>query len=267
MSLESSCRCLICGMERSLILQLAEPRQREHYQEFAESHGLLSTFPSAADLVAHLHNCRNTNIGIQSADVILAELMQATAMEVDAAPLRDLLLLVFAPALHSTLRRVNTRYPSLSADDIAQHAVASLLETFRSAEFLSRTSHVAFSIARILRRNTFKWAEREWRSPVHRAVLDEPPESTSKHSTEAIEHTAFLHHFLHRCHERGLLSTEDLNLLVHFKLDVTYPRKLEEPARVYSNASRQRMKRLLGKLRRLARDSPMKGSPLQLRLF
>ena len=64
-----------------------------------------------------------------------------------------------------------------------------------------------------------------------------------------------LRHFLHRCEARGLLTGQDLELLVHFKLEAIPNR---------TNASRQRMKRLVGKLRRIAQKPP---DVAQLRLF
>jgi hypothetical protein len=63
---------------------------------------------------------------------------------------------------------------------------------------------------------------------------------------------------------RGLLTGDELELLAQFKLDAARDRKVGGPATVYSNASRQRRKRLLAKLRRIAR-TPARGR--QLRLF
>jgi len=269
MSRESTCRCLICALERSLTVQLAERHHQERYRQFADSRSLLSAFPSAAELIAYLHNCRSSRNGTHPADHILRELLQVTSTEGDAAVLRDVLLLTFIPSLHATFRRVASRYPSLSSDDIAQHTVASLLETLGSPEFYGRNSHVAFAISRILKRNAFEWAERECRSPVHATGPEALPEAPSTGDTpEPIERAALLWHFLDRCQQRGLLTSEDLELLVHFKLDAARDRMSGGPARVYSNASRQRMKRLLGKLRRIARTPPRrKHDDAQLRLF
>lgn len=254
MSRESTCRCLICALERSLTAQLAERHYEKRYQQFAESRSLLSAFPSASDLIAYLHTSRKANNGAYAVDRILAELLHTMATDGDVTALRDLLLLAFIPTLHSTSRRVAVRYPSLSTDDIAQHAVTSLLQTLGSPEFNGRSSHVAFAISRILKRNAFEWAERECRSPAYGAAMEMFPDAPSSYDTpEPIERAVLLRHFLHRCHQRGLLTGEDLNLLVQFKLDAARDAKSGGPAAVYSNAARQRMKRLLGKLRRIAR--------------
>lgn len=253
MSRESTCRCLICALERSLTGELAERPSQERYRHFADSRPLLSAFPSAFDLIAHLHRSRGTGNGADSTDPILADLLRSAATDSDVAALRDLLLLAFIPMLHSTSRQVAARYPSLSTDDIAQHAVASLLETLRSPEFHARSSHVAFAISRVLKRNAFEWAERECRSPVYGAAPETFCDAPSTNDPpEPVERAALLRHFLHRCQQRGLLTGEDLELLVQFKLDAAQDAKLGGPPVVYSNAFRQRMKRLLGKLRRVA---------------
>jgi hypothetical protein len=269
MSRESTCRCLICALERSLTGQLAERPSQERYQQFADSRPLLSAFPSAFELIAYLHTCRSAGNGADSTDPILADLLRSAPTDSDVATLRDLLLLAFIPMLHSTSRQVAARYPSLSSDDIAQHAVASLLETLRSPEFYSRSSHVAFAISRVLKRNAFEWAERECRSPVCGAAPETFSDAPSTHDTpEPVERAALLRHFLHRCQQRGLLTGQDLELLVQFKLDATRDAKPGGPPAVYSNASRQRMKRLLGKLRRAARTPRGRTQDdAQLRLF
>jgi hypothetical protein len=263
MSRESTCRCLICDLERTLRGEIARSHFEVCYLRFAHSHCLLATFPAASDLVAFLHT-RTINNEIPVSDRIVRKLLETAATGGDAA-LRDLLLLAFIPMLHSTLRQVARRYPSLPPEDIAQHAVLSLLQILGSREFYERSSHVAFAISRVLRRNVFEWARRENRlavaSEIEEAVADL---SFANDSTEPFERAVLLRHFLHRCHERGLLTGDDLELLVQFKLDAAREGKGGGPASVYSNASRQRMKRLLRKLRGIAR-TPVGGR--QLRLF
>jgi hypothetical protein len=268
MSRESTCRCLICALERSLTELFAERPHQERYQQLADSRSLLSAFPSARDLVAYLHNTRSAGRGVDATDRILAELLLTTATDGQVTALRDLLLLAFIPMLHATSRQVASRYPSLSADDIAQHAVASLLQILGEPEFNGRSSHVAFAISRILKRNAFAWAERECRSPVCGGTLEMFTDAVSTYDTpEPVERATLLRHFLYRCQQRGLLTGEDLQLLVEFKLDADRDRKPGGPAAVYSNASRQRMKRLVGKLRRIARaPRPKTPDDAQLRL-
>jgi hypothetical protein len=263
MNRESTCRCLICDLERTLSVEIAGSRFEACYQTFAHSRPLLATFPSASDLVVFLHT-RTANNGIPISDRILRDLLETSAIDGDAA-LRNLLLLAFIPMLHATSRQVASRYPSLTSNDISQHVVLSLLQILGVPEFYRRSSHIAFAISRVLKRNAFEWAARETRLAVGRGigetVLNFP---VAADTVVPFERVVFLRHFLHRCHERGLLTGEDLALLVQFKLDAARDRNAGDPAALYSNASRQRMKRLLRKLRHIARK-PTDGA--QLRLF
>jgi hypothetical protein len=204
------------------------------------------------------------NNGIPISDRILRDLLQTNATDRCVA-LRDLLLLAFIPMLHATSRQVASRYPSLPSDDISQHVVLSLLQILGAPEFYRRSSHIAFAISRVLKRNAFEWAARETRFAVGRGTEETAQDfRVAGDIVVPFERAVFLRHFLHRCHKRGLLTGADLALLVQFKLDANADRNVDGPAALYSNASRQRMKRLLRKLRRIARK-PTDG--VQLRLF
>ena len=262
MSRESLCRCLLCGMERRLTEQFSGDAGRETYQQFATFSPVLSAFPAASDLISYLHTAQIDGNRTHSKDGIVVELLRGTKGNGRTATSRELLLLAFVPMLHRIFRQVITRSPDLAPDDVAQHVVTALLDSFDSPEFAGRDSHLAFAIARLLRRNTFAWAEREGRGAVHGfgglEALEHAPDGGG---AQPIERAVFLRHFLVRCRQRGVLSKEDLELLAQFKLD-------ELPTAEYSNASRQRMKRLLAKLRRAAkRPRRKKFDDRQLQLF
>ncbi len=246
MSRALNCRCLLCGMERHLTQQFARPSGRESYKQFAAFSPVLSTFPAAADLISYLHAVQPDQNGTNSKDRILAGLLRGTIGNEWSLTSRELLLLAFIPMLHRIFRQVIIRSPDLAPDDVAQHVVTALLESFGSAEFAKRDSHLAFAIARHLRRNAILWAEREGRIAMHvLGAANSPEETPATDGPQPIERAALLRHFLDRCQKRGVLSAQDLKLLVQFNLD-------EMPSAEYSNASRQRMKRLLAKLRRAA---------------
>jgi hypothetical protein len=262
MSRESHCRCLLCGMERHLTEHFAGRLGRETYRQLATFSPALSAFPAASDLISYLHTVQTVRNGTHSKDEILVELLRGTTGNGRSATSQELLLWAFVPLLHRISRQVITRSPVLAPDDVAQHVVTALLESFGSSEFAGRDSHLAFAIARLLRRNAFAWAERESRGAMSGFdEIDSVKRISRGGGSQPIECAAFLRHFLDRCRRQGVLSAEDLELLVLFKLD-------ELPSAEYSNASRQRMKRLLAKLRRAARR-PRRGKfdDRQLRLF
>jgi len=247
-------------MERHLASYFASPDGTEGYRKLAEASPSLSAFPAASDLIAYLHGARTTENGHPPKNRILAELLRYSASNVSVA--REVLLLAFVPMLHRISRQVLVRCSALPPDDIAQHVVTDLLASFHSEEFAGQESHLAFGIARLLRRNAFTWAARETRGPLFDPVREDALEQPSpRDGAGPIERAASLHHFLDRCQRCGVLSGEDLELLVQFRLD-------ESPSAPRSNASRQRMKRLVGKLRRAAHEPrARKPDDRQLHLF
>jgi len=259
---------VVCALERTLTRDLAEPPRQECFRQAVDSSPVLSAFPSATDLLAHLHSLKSAG-GTHPADRILTELFRVAPRNGRPGILRDFLLLAFIPTLHSTSRQVAAGYPSLSIDDIAQNAVVSLLQILGSEEFRHRKSHVAFAVSRTLKRSAFAWAARECRFAVHRAQREAFLEAALHvDRAEPIERTALLRHFLDSCHRRGWLSQWELDLLNDFKLDATSNERRGGRTTVYSNADRQRMKRLLAKLRRLAQRPPDGGQGgTQLLLF
>ena len=262
MNRESHCRCLLCAMERHLTEQFSGPEGQNAYRQFAVFSPVLSAFPAASDLISFLHTEHSVENGTHSKDGILAELLRGTTNNGRFRTSRELLLLAFVPMLHRISRQVVKRCPGLPSDDVAQHVVTALLKSFGSPEFAGRDSHLAFAIARLLRRNAFAWAQRENRDYLNGFDRAETVESAPhRDGPRPIERAALLRHFLDRCRQRGVLSGKDLELLIRFKLD-------ESPCADYSNASRQRMKRLLGKLRRAAkRPRRPKFDDRQPRLF
>jgi len=256
-----SCRCLLCVMERQLAAKFATPGGRDAYRQFATFSPALSTFEAAADLISSLHSEPSTANGNPSKDEILAELFCRAKGNGSSVISRELLLWAFVPMLHRISRQVVLRSPGLMPDDVSQHIVTALLESFSSPEFVGRSSHLAFAVARLLRRNTFAWAEKEMRGAVAGPGIETLESAIHSAGPQLIERAALLCHFLDRCRRQGVLSGEELELLVQFKLD-------ELPSADYSNAARQRMKRLLAKLRRAAQHPRRsKVHATQLSLF
>ncbi len=162
-----------------------------------------------------------------------------------------LLTLAFVPMLHCTIRRVLLFQPALAEEDVTQQALSCFLQFLNSAEIRRRQTHFAFAISRAIKRQLFAWAQREGMkyAPLDRgaglleSLMDE----------DAFEPHAQLRHFLHRCVTKGDLTDAELDLLVRYKLEANHQDDFENSNGHPSNALRQKLKRLLGKLRRLAR--------------
>jgi hypothetical protein len=254
MRTRSACRCLLCELETHLKRELREARREEQYASIAASDPLLSGFPSASALSAHLRSCRSDGQAIHPADGILLELLHLRQRSRGETVLRDVLLLAFIPVLHATARQLARRYPLLPSEDTAQHLVASLLVTLDAPDLLARNSHLAFAISRMAKRSMFDWAERESRVPGS-AGRDEPVLATDdvvRGIPGPFERAVLLRHFLSRCQREGMVSGPDLELLVHIKLEGNFG-ETNGTLAAYSNAMRQRIKRILAKLRKAAR--------------
>jgi hypothetical protein len=242
----STCRCLLCQLDIHLKQKFMRSGSGERYASIVSSDSLLSGYSSASALSAHLRSCRSDGNRTHPADAILLEMLRLRHRNGRDTLLRDVLLLAFIPVLHSTARQLARRYPLLPPDDTAQHLVTSLLETLDSPELLARHSHLAFAISRMAKRAMFDWAERD--EPVV------PTDNVVWGIPEPLERAVLLRHFLKRCQREGVDSGPDLELLVHIKLEGNFG-KPNGTLAGYSNALRQRLKRLLAKLRKAARTT------------
>jgi hypothetical protein len=63
MRTRSACRCLLCQLELRLKQQLRDVHHRKNYAAIVRSNVLLSGFPSAFALTAHLRSCRSNGNG------------------------------------------------------------------------------------------------------------------------------------------------------------------------------------------------------------
>jgi DNA-directed RNA polymerase specialized sigma24 family protein len=252
----SNCRCGICEIEKSIVAELGSADSKDWYGELVAERPLLLAYPAPSELVAQLHACRNGRDPDQLSDRIFVELLNDRVLGNHGELLEKLLLLIFIPAIHATVRQISSRYAFLPREDIGQHALTTLLQSLRSEAWRTRHSHFAFTMARRLKRSAFEWADREFRSTAQFAaqqIGDEFPSAQT--AEEAFERNAVLRNFLGLCQERSYLTPEDMNLLIEFKLEGTSEQGLAEPSDRTSNIFRQRLKRLMSKLRRLARTT------------
>ena len=237
-----NCRCPLCLIEEKLRTELRDPQNHESHRIVLRSGPHLAAFPTVGDLLLHLQSLN----GNSASDPLLFELLEART-QFPGSVADSVFVLLFLPVLHSTVRRVRQRYSALSREDTAQQALGALLEYLASARLAERHSYLAWAIARRVRRSTFEWAAREAKSPLEAPRSEDPRETNSSESAaDSFERAALLRHFFGRAVEAGTVTPGELDLLISFKLEGG----AENGA--FSNAERQRLKRLLGKLRRLA---------------
>jgi hypothetical protein len=245
MSPPLDCGCALCILEPRLLSALAATNA-EMIRELIPESGRRNEICCAADLVSHL---KTLSVNTES-DGFLRELL--TARPLDSNFIDSVLILAFLPMLHVVVRRVGRQQPCLSTEDITQQTLSILLQYLRSGELHTRQSHFAFAISRAVKRKIFEWAQRESRgngtSHPDPAFLDALVED------DFFERHSLLRHFLHRCVTKRLITDSELNLLIDFKLEGV-PLDLDIGSDGNStNAIRQRLKRLLRKLRRIASE-------------
>ena len=260
----NDCNCPICRVEANLFDQLSHESDLAEYRSLACRSPVLARFVTAPQLLAHLH-CQSEDLNC-SADEVILELVQARANPPFQPVVQSLLLLVFVPTIHRTATQIATTFPLLGRDDIAQHLFTALLEFFDSQELRSQRTHLAFVVARRMRRSGFRWAIRESR-------FELPDAESSPAKIERVEGSAddsysgvLLRKFLDNCQSRGWLSAEERELLTRFKLEGATGAEIARQSGHSAIAIRHRVQRLLDRLRRMAQKSGS-GATEQLDLF
>jgi hypothetical protein len=248
MSLKLGCLCVLCRIEQKLQKELDSPISRENYQALHAASPPLADFPESRLLLAHLR----AGSSDACSDQILLELMKWCDVFHDGF-VPSLFLLAFLPMLHATVRQVTRRYSSLTWDDVAQQAILVFLEFLHAAQFRRRISHLAFALARGVKRGTYAWARQETVSNQTPALSVFP----ASFQESSFERLALLRHLLDRAGARAAIDKADLQLLVQIKLDGEPGEMFCEELGLTPNALRQRVKRLFAKLRRMALNRPV----------
>jgi len=247
-----TCRCLLCRIEKQLAGELASSLAAYEAIRGSAANGLRA-FASPFHLLSHL---KATQAG-PSSDDLFRELLAARAVE--SQFVETLMIVAFVPVLHGTVRRIAKQQSLLARADIAQQALSVFLQVLRSDQIEKRHSHFAFAISRAVKRQLFEWAGRE--SAAHGPGKEEEPQTLLPLTDDDfMERHAVLRHFLNRCIAKGFLGDEEVNLLIQIKLDGNTGEEIAELNSTTSNAVRQRMKRLLAKLRRLAGSACLRNS-------
>ena len=245
MPLGVTCDCALCHIEARLVSDLSSTEAGVFRKLLAESH-TLRRYSSVSTLLLYLR----TSPANARSDELLRELFAARGT--NPIFIESILVLAFLPMLHATIRRVGRQQPGLAQEDITQQTLSFLLQYLRSDELRARQSHFAFAISRAVKRQVFEWANRE-SGKTGLLRYSDAETFAALEAQEPFERYALLRHFLHRCVTRGLLTDAELDLLIQLKLNGTNGEEFADFNGTSSNAVRQRLKRLLAKLRRLAK--------------
>lgn len=245
------CHCLLCSTEASL-LKTTSLSEKEIVQGMFLKAAHLSRFASVSSLIRYLRSAApDTEI-----DAVLGELCALRKGHAEIT--KALFVLAFLPMLQVVIRRVTRVQSALVLEDVTQQALSFLLQYLASPDLDARRSHYAFAISRAVKRKTFEWARRQ--SHIENIEAYRNGNFSSFTVAEDLERYATLRHFLHNAVARHLLTDRELDLLIEFKLEGNGRGEFEASGRGNSNMLRQRLKRVLAKLRRIAHGSSTAAS-------
>jgi len=247
------CSCSICDIESCIRSELSTPDNHRLYLEIVGESPVFASFPTAFHLLATVHGSKDVQDGAAFSDLIFAQLLQRRSSH--WSYIEKLLILFFIPSVHSAIRHVSHHYPFLAREDLSQYALISLLQYLRSATWQLRRSHFGFVVAQELRRSLFRWARGEFESTSQFAAQKLRERlSVAQTAEESFERHAILRHFLHFCEQHAYLTPEELNLLIDIKIDQSIEACASGANSRISNSCRQKLKRLMKKLRRIAQS-------------
>ena len=262
----SHCDCMVCRVEKHLIVELSCESANREFRQRSALNPVLSAFPTPTDLLCHIH-APNPDDPSSSADTILGELLKQDGASAHPGLWQRLLLQLFIPTIHRTTSQVTASFPSLARDDVSQHIICSFLEFLQSKEMRTRRSHLAFTVARKLRRSAFRWAIREARGTSSEETDRSAARSPDRFACEAsFSDTVLLHQFLDQCQRIRSLSENERHLLLQFKIEGFSCEEIASRNGHSAVAIQHRVQRLVDRLRRIA-SQPTANLPRQLPLF
>jgi len=144
------CACTICSVEKSLEEHPSNRSPQEAYTTLLTVFPALRRFPTAPTLLADLRNMRHVNGSGEASDNIFRTLREGLSK--DGGISEVLLLLGLVPMLHAPVTSFARACPALDRDDLAQQAIAIFIELAHSEDWRRHETHLAFSLARELRR-------------------------------------------------------------------------------------------------------------------
>jgi DNA-directed RNA polymerase specialized sigma24 family protein len=261
-----SCDCLICRLEKNLIAALEEDRACADYRTLVSLQTELSRFSSPVALIRELHSPAKYEHS-PGVDLLLTRVLRENARG-DPHPIwGQILLLLFIPTIHRTSTQIVVSFSSLARDDVSQHVLTMFLEILTSHDLKARNSHIAFTIARALRRRAFRWAIQESRGFARDDLHLQTTDGSERVLLEAaITPQVLLHEYLDACQRAGLLSARDRALLIAFKIEGVPYAELARRNGHTAIAIKRRVQRTVERLRRIAMTNAL-NLPKQLELF
>ena len=256
------CNCHICKIERHLVISLSDPPYSEEFLRLVHDAPPLGQFPNALALVEHLHARRDGGAGVPSASEVVGSLMRSGSVISDTELRNSVLVLSFVPMIHRTYREVRAWFREIEAEDIAQQILTLFLELVESASPITINNHLPIALTRTLRKNAFRWAEKEKRFTVQRE-FDKSQTNDEPGANDTFETVSVLNDFLNHCHRIGILSVFERELLIKLKVEGFFAKEIIHTHTALSEkAVHWRVERILQRLKKAAGELGIKSDSL-----
>jgi len=253
------CSCHICKTERHLVISLSEPPYSTDFLKLASAALPLEGFSDALALVEHLHAHRNGEKSMPSASEVVGSLMQSSSLVCETQLRNSVLVLSFVPMIHRTYREVRAWFREIEAEDIAQQILTLFLELVDSAGPMTIGNHLPIALTRTLRKNAFRWAEKEKRLTIQRE-FDKSQTSDEPGANDTFETVSVLNDFLDHCHRIGILSVFERELLIKLKVEGFFAKEIIHTHTALSEkAVHWRVERILQRLQKAAGELGIKS--------
>jgi len=256
------CKCHICKVERHLFKSLTRPPASVRFSAIALSSPALARFSNVSELLTDLHAGRNGDSRATLAGDLVPVLISARTDVSDVELIQAVLVLAFTPTIHRTHRELCAWFRELESEDIGQQILRLFLELVTSASPTLMNSHLPIALTRTLRKNAFRWAEKEQRVAIQREA-EKSGEAAEPFGYDAFETVAVLDNFLDHCQRIGILSVFERDLLIRLKVDGFFAKEIIHTHTALSEkAVHWRVERILQRLQKAASDLGIKSASL-----
>ena len=256
------CNCHICKIERHLVVSLSEPPHSAEFLSLANAASPLARFSTALALVEHLHAQRDGGTSVPSASEVVGSLIRYGSIASEMELKHSVLVLSFIPMIHRTYREVRAWFREIESEDIAQQILTLFLELVTSASPTLMSNHLPIALTRTLRKNAFRWAEKEKRHAVQRET-EKSQEIAEPSASDTFETVLALNDFLGHCHRIGILSVFERDLLIRLKVQGFFAKEIIQTHTALSEkAVHWRVERILQRLQKAAGELGIKSASL-----
>ncbi len=262
MSQRAICRCPLCQLERRIIFRLELEESVQWFVHLAGRIACLSTFTGMPELISYFHSAGQDADKRRVRDNIYIALLRELSSVESSDLLQGLLLRMLIPALHSVLRGIGVSFPGLNREDLTQELLSTCLQMMHSPGILRKTSYLSASIIERSKRNTIRWAIRQYRDGDREEtsiIIDDLVESPG---STLFEVEIQLRHLFDKSVTGELISSDDVKLLTAYELEGMSGEELGKREGLDPKALSHRVRRALQRLNRaFQKSSKVRNDP------